>query len=197
MKIYEVAKICNKQKQAHLINRPNEQWAGVPEAMYCLHGFPRLSEDQLLRVLDVPVNELGSFSFKATLIDDSFEHEFTRLQATPILGKTANIKGLLAFEIGDNLEFISETYLKPIGGIDKANDYRFFDIKNASNPHGFIVVFDGMMPIAAIAKYNCLTQELVDQFADFTNKIAVTLAMQEQRARGLEAGADTTNTKKE
>lgn len=180
MKIYEVSKLCKKKKELYYFEHDEELWAGVSQAAYCLYGFPKIDEEQLERIFDVPTDKNGMAEFKALKISSPINRAAFTKKAFPIACKFACISGYIPFKCGDDTFFIAEKYFKPLGAIDRLSQLIFELSDDDESPSALIS--DGLLPVAVISlERDLIKQEVVDEFDKFADRLALALALQEKR----------------
>lgn len=144
MKIKAVEAVCRSENHIYLIGRGDDQWIGSNGAIYPLHGFPEMNEDNVFAWLGIPEKKRKGFTF--TRIPEYIkEYDFGDVSdgERPILRGNITIntssRSLEPLRTTVGVVFLDKAYLKPFG--DGAT---FFERKSASG-RVYIAIKEGLL----------------------------------------------------
>ncbi len=163
MKIKQIEKILKSQKRIIISEARGAQWLSDGVAVYPVYNLPKLTEENIFPLFDIPEEKRDKFYFKASSLptflnfEDSDENEqmidrgdFSILVNGRILEPLKTSRGIV---------FIKSRYLKPIDD-DEAGFVLYERISEYGRP--YIVVKRGFILQAVIYPENFIDDKFVE-----------------------------------
>lgn len=180
MKIKVLAGLVSRQKELVLLKpeKGGAQWAGDGRALYCLDGLPEVSCIELLRMMDIPENKAADIDAKYQFFPAQLEIFTRELDNTRGLKEiipseeTFTYKGvtLCPFYTRDNAAYLFQSkYLKPLENADRLNFWLV-----SQNMTRFVVVYDGLFPVAMLFPFADGKGEVMHYLKTMTTRLEYT-----------------------
>lgn len=173
MKIKEIARLCKKRKRITVYQVGNTQWVSNGAAAYPLYGLPKLGEESLFTMFDIPQESRDSYFYREEQVEQgdtefpiSFEDYFEREeQAEPEeLVISYFWEGLKGIRTSSGTVFFDSELLKPFD-----DDYNFY-VRLSPKGVPYIAVKKGMILLGVILIKDVLTPELLKEMNGFCNR---------------------------
>ena len=173
MKISKIKSLCNNAKRIVFFNTGAVQYISEGHGIYPLYNMPRLSEDNIFCLFDIPEKNRGKIHFeeKGGLpigfdISDRTEEE---LELTP-LGVTIWYHGkeLYPYISNSGVVFLNSKFLEPFSDFKNG-----FCLTEREMPNGasYVAVKDGMLLSGFVLPEDVATDELSSLFANLGARI--------------------------
>ena len=180
MKIKVLAGLVSRQKELVLLEpeKGGAQWAGGGRALYCLDGLPEMNCTELLRMMDIPENKAADIDAKHQIFPARLEIFTRELDNTRGLKEiipseeTFTYKGvtLCPFYTRDNAAYLFQSkYLKPLENADRLNFWLV-----SQNMTRFVVVYDGLFPVAMLFPFADGKGEVLNYLKTMTTRLEYT-----------------------
>ena len=164
MKIKQIESILKSKKTIIILNTPSCQWLGDGSAFYPVYNLPKLTQENVFTIFDVPEDKWDKFSFKEldaptyTNFDDDDENE-QMLDRSKFVDICAGGRRLEALVTSDGISFIDTRYLKPFADIDDGCElYERID----KNGEPYIVAKTGFVIVGIIKPYDLINDKFIN-----------------------------------
>ena len=166
MKIKEIMKNCLKRKHMVIYRHGEDQWISDGFSVYLASGIPRLDEDGVQRLFDIPYRKWEKMSFSSCdglpgyiCFEDSDDSERELSISTKLIGPGGE-KYLVA-KTRKGVYFLDEDELKPL-----AFDNYTKIFERESTDGIYFAVKDGVFLRAVISPVNMATDEMAEEFRE-------------------------------
>jgi len=183
MKIKAIEAICKQQRHIRLYNTARGQWISAGSAAYPLYSLPKLDEDGLLTIFDIPEDkrskyyvEIGDKLPSAYDFSDASDGE-AMLEIYPIeVSAYGGIVVPIVTSLG--VVYINKKQLKPFDDIERG-----VDLYERINDAGqlYIAVKDGFMLCGIILPLNIITKEFTEELCKLADLTAVSYSNAQER----------------
>lgn len=161
MKIKQIESILKSKKTIMVLNTPSCQWLGDGSAFYPVYNLPKLTQENIFTIFDIPEDKRDKFYFNEQdapthiNFDDVDENE-QMLDRSKFIDIFAYGSVLEALTTSDGISFIDTRYLKPFADIEDGCElYERID----KNGETYIAAKSGMIIIGIIKPYGRLINE--------------------------------------
>lgn len=161
MKIKQIESILKSKKTIIILNTPSCQWLGDGAAFYPVYNLPKLTQENIFTIFDIPEDKRDKFFFSEREtphhinFDDNDESE-QLLDRNKFIDIFAYGSVLEALATSDGISFIDTRYLKPFADIETGCElYERIDKKGET----YIAAKSGMLIIGIIKPYDRLINE--------------------------------------
>ena len=193
MKIKSVSAICKANRSIILYEGESCQWIGDGAAIFPLFGLPKMTEEHIFTMFDVPENKRDGFYFKSYEETQPFCFEDIDVAEQLLDRATLSIytKGrtLEPLKTSLGITFINERYLQPFS--DAPGGFEFYE---RISPSGqvYIAVKVGFMLYGLILPYDIVSDDFV-QDLDSLLKLSE-IALENKKAAELEKNKNHNQT---
>ncbi len=166
-----IEQLCKHSKIITLYNTEYEQWISDGYAIYPLIKMPRLTEETILTVLNIPEDKKKKYMIKVDpmpkmyCIEDIADHE------RQIEKKWFQLQGSIPLQTSQGVQFIQASTLKPVSDIDQLSIWE----RTTEAGHTYFAVKDGMMIRAIILPHRFLSKIMVENLQQLANQCQMTL----------------------
>ena len=173
MKIKAIEAICKQHKHITLYNTSDfGQWISAGSAVYPLNGLPRLTEDNLFTIFDIPDEKRSKFYIESKS-ERPLMYEFEDASDSESLIEIypMNIGGILVPIVTSlGVVYIHNKYLVPF-----KDSERGVDLYERINDAGelYIAVKEGFMLCGLIRPLDIITKEFSDSLCKLADLIRV------------------------
>ena len=193
MKIKSIAAICKKGKQVVLYNRYEsggtlQQYIGDGMTAYPVSGLPKLDEESILTIFDVPEKQREDWFVRVRDVPEGINFEDTDANEKMIERDNLSIifsgHTLKPLQTRRGLVFIESRYLSPVSDVlDVLELYE--RITSGGTP--YIVAKAGILLQAVIMPFDVINQQFVESLQRLTEQCAVSLSLRQQEAERAKA----------
>lgn len=163
MKLKQIESILKRNKNVIMYDAGGVQWLSDGAALYPVFGMPKLSEENLLTMWDVPEDKRSKWHFHVASsigqdIRDTVEGEYiAKRDMSPVCFKGEIVEPL---EMEEGVIFISQRYLRPFDDIE--NGYELY-IRHSSGGVPYVVVKEGYVLVGAVMPMMVIDKAFVDE----------------------------------
>lgn len=178
MKFNALVQLCKSSKQIVVYNEDQSgaQWISDGRAIYPLYNFPKLTRENIFRIMDVPEDKQDKFFYReGSLPKDVFS--FEDMDPTENALETGKVgietRGILFIPLKtqNGISFINYKHLSPFSDAD--NGYQLFE-RISKNGIIYIAVKIGFMLAGIVIPYTeILTKELASELNDIASNTTV------------------------
>lgn len=189
MKISKLAKLIKKKNKnvVKMLDDRGHIWIGTSEAIYPLYNMPLLSDEQILTLLDVPLEQHKSYYIKEISgenrkqlikdINDTNNHTYDDFRNKTLV---ADDKDLYLLKIDHNVKVICKDYVDIIDMIDDPNSTFYY--RNINN---MIIISAGFSVVAVINEYQ-ISELTVESLRKTLNMLECALVYQQKQKKAKE-----------
>lgn len=196
MKIKSIAAICKKGKQVVLYNRYEsggtlQQYIGDGMTAYPVSGLPKLDEESILTIFDVPEKQREDWFVRVRDVPEGINFEDTDANEKMIERDNLSIifsgHTLKPLQTRRGLVFIQSRYLSPVSDV--------LELYERFTPNGtpYIVAKAGFLLQAVIMPYDVINAGFVERLQRLARDCAFALDLrrqEEEQAAAREAAGD-------
>lgn len=182
MKIKAIANICNSNKTIQIYENEVCQWIGNGAVIYPLYNLPKLSEEHIFTMFDIPEDKKGKYiinvneNMPLSCCTDAFEGE----QLLERSSLSIQFKGYMLEPIktSQGMIFINEKYFTPF------SDSESYELYERVTPGGqpYIAVKEGFLLLGCIMPIDIITDDFIEKLTDILNFSKVALMNKESKA---------------
>lgn len=164
MKIKQIESILKSKKTIIILNTPSCQWLGDGSAFYPVYNLPKLTQENIFTIFDVPEDKRDKFSFQELdapthiNLDDDDENE-QMLDRSKFVDICAGGRRLEALVTSDGISFIDTRYLKPFADIDDGCEL-YERIDKSGKP--YIAAKTGFVIVGIIKPYDLINDKFIN-----------------------------------
>ncbi|PKM67103.1 MAG: hypothetical protein CVU95_08445 [Firmicutes bacterium HGW-Firmicutes-2] len=166
-----IEQLCKHSKIIVLLETEYEQWISDGYAIYPLIKMPKLTEETIFTVLNIPEDKKKKYTIrveempKSYCIEDIADHE------RQIEKKWFQIEESIPLQTSQGVQFIQSRSLKPVSDIEQMSLWE----RSTEAGHTYFVVKDGMMIRAIVLPHRILSKTMVENLQQLANQCQMTL----------------------
>lgn len=162
MKVKSLATIAKKRKNIIIFeDLYRRQWVGDGVAMYLLAGMPRVTENNILSVFDIPSVKRDEYMVENIEMPENVNFEdYTeeKLLKENFIDITVYDRQLKYFLTSTGITFLDMQYLKPL---DDSYHIDFYERWTTTGTTYIAIKDENQELIAVIMPYNCITEKFI------------------------------------
>lgn len=163
MKIKQIESILKGKKTIIILNTPSCQWLGDGSAFYPVYNLPKLTQENIFTIFDIPEDKRDKFFFDEqdapahiNFDDDDINEQM--LDRSRFVDIFAGGRTLEALATSDGISFIEKRYLKPFADIEDGCElYERID----KNGEPYIAAKNGFIIIGIIKPYDLINEKFI------------------------------------
>ena len=181
MKIKKIVDLCKKRGYFYLFTpEGGEQWLSDGVGAYPLGDVPRLDEDTLCALFDIPDKAREKMVFRVDVpplsfcFDDVMPGEVLCEQGALLLGEGKH--GVIPYKTQQGIQFIDRTHMEPLEGCGQLEVYE----RTSTAGTTYFAVKRGLTLVAVILPYDIINEPFVESLRTLAE--LCTVAWENKRA---------------
>ncbi len=181
MKIKKIVDLCKKRGYFYLFTpEGGEQWLSDGVGAYPLGDVPRLDEDTLCALFDIPDKAREKMVFRvqqapsSLCFDDVAPGEVLCEQGALLLGEGKH--GVIPYKTQQGIQFIDRTHMEPLEGCGQLEVYE----RTSTAGTTYFAVKRGLTLVAVILPYDIINEPFVESLRTLAE--LCTVAWENKRA---------------
>lgn len=181
MKIKKIVDLCKKRGYFYLFTPDGgEQWLSDNVGAYPLGDVPRLDEDTLCALFDIPDKAREKMVFRVDVpptslcFDDVMPGEVLCEQGALLLGEGKH--GVIPYKTQQGIQFIDRTHMEPLEGCGQLEVYE----RTSTAGTTYFAVKRGLTLVAVILPYDIINEPFVESLRTLAE--LCTVAWENKRA---------------
>ena len=181
MKIKKIVDLCKKRGYFYLFTpEGGEQWLSDGVGAYPLGDVPRLDEDTLCALFDIPDKAREKMVFRvqqapsSLCFDDVMPGEVLCEQGALLLGEGKH--GVIPYKTQQGIQFIDRTHMEPLEGCGQLEVYE----RTSTAGTTYFAVKRGLTLVAVILPYDIINEPFVESLRTLAE--LCTVAWENKRA---------------